>query len=141
MGNLNPIKIESFNPANLRLLRQLLEKHLAAVEAEVGVKVVVGGARYSDSTVTFKVDLNIVAENGVVHDRYRDEYTQLARIYGLDPEWIDREFTDRTGTKFRISGLNTRKRKFPVIVARVTDGKKFLYNIDTIRFALEGRAK
>lgn len=75
-----------------------------------------GNISYSDTN--FKATLNcaVVDESGVVQNKERAAYIELSELYDLDPAWIDQTFMDYEGRTMKITGLNTRARKQPILL-------------------------
>lgn len=79
--------------------------------------------------VTVPINLAVV-QDGVTLTPQATAYEQFARNYGLDPAWLNQEFT-MNGKRARIVGLNTRARGYPVLVEH--GGKTYRYPAGTIR--------
>ena len=111
---------------NLRELSAAMAEALAGIEERFSVKFAVGGGRYSESEVTYKVTASAVGENGETYSREAEEFTKYAGTYGLKPEWLGEEFSSN-GKKFRITGLKPSRRKYPVSAVNIASGKSYKF--------------
>lgn len=50
--------------------------------------------------------------------RARDDWAKGARLFKLDPAWLDRDYTRPTGERVTIVGLEASRSRFPVLVRR-----------------------
>lgn len=83
----------------------------------------------------FKVDFASITSEGVVETPERIDFIRFASNYGLTPDNIDDTFVTN-GTQYRITGLKTRRKKFPISGERVSDGKPFKFTADQVVIAL-----
>lgn len=120
----------------VKQLRKSLEVALNAVENEMNVKVNIGSARYSKNDCIFKLEIADIQENGEVFNREAADFKMYACTYGLDPYDLGKEFS-HGGERFRITGLKTRRHKFPVSAVGVENGKQYKFPVDIVKFALE----
>jgi len=94
----------------VRKLRDKIDGKLKGLD---GLHVIVGSARYSETSVTFKVELAVVDESGEVQDRTAQAFRRYASCYGLDPDLLGKKVRIRNKA-FTVTGLNTRAKKYPV---------------------------
>ena len=106
-------------------LNSLIEMELAMMGLEGGL----GNARYSDSNVTFKLEVRL---KGELSQRDKDHVNGLwyfAEVKSLDfgatPEEIRDSIYLVNDEKFKLVGYNTRAKKRPLIMERVADGQKY----------------
>ncbi len=128
------MKIQSFDRANLPLLRTAMQAALAPIEAQFGIQIHVGNATYSSDNAKFKVELATIGANGVVQTKERSSFEALAALYQLDPKMLDQEIT-YGGTQYIITGLAPRRSKYPVLAKRVDSGKGYCLPIDGVKAA------
>ena len=100
-----------------------------------GVVAEVGSGSFTDSNVTFKVNVSEVGENGEAKSREAESFKTNASLYGLDPSDLGKTFVDR-GNNYTVLGLAPRRSKYPVLAVR-GDGKKFKFRVETVRLALQ----
>jgi hypothetical protein len=127
--------IKAFDRTNLSLLRASMTAALASVEAQYGIKIVVGNARFLPDNATFKIELATVGTAGVANTRERDTFKRDAFLYGLKPEDLDKEI-EYAGQRYIIKGLNTRRSKYPIVATRVRDGRTILLTVTGVKSAL-----
>jgi hypothetical protein len=128
------MNIKEFDRQNLPLLRTSMQAALAPIEAQFGIKIHVGNASFSADNAKFKVDLSTIGDGGVVNSRERSSFEALAELYDLDPKMLDQSIL-YGGTEYVVTGLNTRRSKYPVIARRVRDGKSFCLPGDGVKTA------
>lgn len=115
-------KIAQFDKPSLRLLRPAIDKALAQVAADFGIKLETGKISYSGPTATIKIEAGVIGASGIVETKERQAWAQLADLYGFPADALDMIITLR-GERFRIAGLLPNGPKFPVLVVRVRDGE------------------
>ncbi len=113
-----------------RLKKQLpaLDRELNALFAKYGLKVVLRNAGVSGLEVKFNIRTEDTQVDPATAERVlRDQYEAKCFRVGLKPEWFGKEMTfpGRPG-KYRIVGVNTRKKKYPVVLESTTGGKGLL---------------
>lgn len=95
-------------------LSRAVQDALAPLGLDRGLVVRVAGGRFDATCLTIKVELAERSGDGLVLGADAVAFQQLARLFGLQPEDLGREFTDSGGT-FRVIGLRPRSPRFPVI--------------------------
>lgn len=60
----------------------------------------------------------------------------MAPGYGLQPEDFGREFSSR-GERFRITGMDPRRPRYPVSVVRIPDGKGYKFTAENVAALLQ----
>jgi|GEM_PF-1314809 len=119
----------------VKALRDKMQEALDAfVGSDNGVVVKVGHASYTDSNVTFKVEVSEVVDGKAV-TKEASAFKALASMYGLKPEDLGRRFAFRGG-QYEVCGLNAKAGKFPICGKRVSDGKGFKFGEQTVALAL-----
>ena len=102
------------------------------VEKEFGteLKFQMKGFSYSAENCTFKIEAATIAHDGVVNSQERKAFVRLADMYGMAPAFLDKTFK-QGAYSFTVTGLNTRRRKYPVCCKR-DDGKNYSFTTDTV---------
>jgi len=108
----------------------LLQKEMAAALQSVaqrhGIKITPHGgtigASHLDVMTKFKVEIEDAAAKAEARKKEFDAYCAL---FGLKPEHFGAKFMSR-GTEYRISGLELKRRKYPIRAAD-PDGKELLF--------------
>lgn len=108
---------------------------LAAVEAQYGIKITVGNARFLPDNATFKLEMATIGTSGVANTRERDAFKRDAYLFGLKADDLDKEIT-YASQRYIIKGLNPRRSKYPIVAVRVRDGKTILLTVSGVKSAL-----
>lgn len=119
-------KIEKFDKPACRIVAAAMEKALQSVAEEYGLKISVQGGRYDGMSYTAKVLCATLSESGQAQGPEVAAFQQLARIYGLKPEDLGREFMSPSGETFVLVGLAPKSRKYPFL-AKNRAGKVFKF--------------
>jgi hypothetical protein len=124
--------MEAFmNRNKVRLLREALFTALRPFGLEQKISVSLGNASFSSSSVEFKVNLNEVAADGLVLSREAVAFQEQAPRYGLMSSDLGQTFHSR-GKSFRITGLNTRAKRYPINAEDISTGKRFKFASETV---------
>lgn len=124
--------IQELNRANLGLLREAINAAIADFGNKFGVKISTGSASFSPANATMKLEIATISTDGVVESKERTAFIREARLYGLNPEWIDKEFTMLGSQQVcKVIGLNTRCHKSPVICD--SNGKRYKVSASTVK--------
>jgi len=129
------MKIEQFNKPTCKSLRTAVEVKLQELAKEYGVNIKTGNGTFGDSYFNFKVEASTVNDNGTVMNKDAEEFKLFAHVYHLEPTDLGREFHFR-GDIYKIRGLSSRSTKFPILAAKVSDGKTFKFPEDAVLKAL-----
>lgn len=124
------------NRQKVRALRAMLEEKLKGFE---GLHVELGSARFTSSSVTFKIEMSEVAEDGTVESPAVMAFRALAGVHGLSPDDLGREF-DHNGRRFKVVGLNPKAKRYPVNCEQVGTGKAYKFSATTVRHLLAAKA-
>lgn len=115
-------------------LRDFNKDAVAALEkvaAEHGVSLKQGTSRYSDTNATIKFELSAISTSGEVLTPEAQAFKRSADQFGLHADDLGGTFLAR-GTKYRITGLKTRRPKYPVTAERVSDGRSFKFPASSV---------
>lgn len=127
-------KITKIGRPECARIRSLIEQQsdLREYLAEFGLKLDVGKMKYSDSDV--KVQLTISLES---YDAAREDFEMHCHLFDLEPSHYGAEFI-ANGERFRLTGLNINRPKYPFSATRVKDNKQFKFTqsiADKVRIA------
>ncbi|GLQ78067.1 hypothetical protein GCM10007881_15830 [Mesorhizobium huakuii] len=67
-------------------------------------------------------------------------FALLAEQYGLEAADFEREFI-AGGERFRITGIDPRRPKYPISVQRIPDRRGFKFTADNVAMLLKAQAK
>ena len=108
--------------SSIRLIRDQVDKCLSQLEKLTGLTAVLGDRVTFDPgrNVTFKLTLAVKGETPEVRD-----FELACHRYGLKSDDLGKTFISR-GKTYKITGLTTRRPKFPINV-ECSDGKAFKF--------------
>lgn len=98
-----------------------IEAALAAVATKHGVIIQRGGGKFNDRTFTLKLLVELQGEAGA--EAAKREFARDCDLFGLTPECYGVVF----GGQYRLTGIDLRKREYPLIGERISDGKRFKF--------------
>lgn len=120
--------VTNFTPAECRRVAKVMEDALVGPLAELGLTVEFAGGKY-DRTGSYTPKVTVRANGSAER-----EFASVASLVGLEAEDFGREFTVR-GETYRVTGVNLKAPKFPVLAERVSDGRGFKFPEPTVRVA------
>lgn len=118
----------------VRLVRERLQAAMQEAAEELGISVEIGGGSYRDNHCTFKLECSSVNEDGTVHNQDEEDFKLNCALYGLKPEAFGAKFKLR-GKTYTITGLKTRRHKYPISGER-SDGKPFKFPVIDVKRGL-----
>ena len=134
--------IKSIDREVCRALRTELDAALAAVAKRHGVVISLGNARFTASTIDFKLGVAIPSGDGPTPVSAEEvkgaaylRASALAAEFGAKPEWLGTTFR-HAGNEYRVAGLNPKKPKNCMMITRVSDGRRLVCNPAFIASAL-----
>lgn len=133
--------IKEFNRANVRQVIAECEEAVRAVAEKYGLTLERQGRTFYRDHLPVKFQLHAHqtdAEGNKVDPRAKD-FARYARYAGLPEDAFGQEFTN-AGRTYRITGWNTRAKRYPVMGEDVRTGKTYKFPVDTVRRALQDRA-
>ena len=130
------MKIKSFDRSNLRFLTDDIQAAFKPIADKYGISLTYKNARFSASNVTIKLEGAIIGVGGVVETKEHRDWKLYASGYGLDTGWLGKSFIHGPD-QFVISGLATRKSKYPVLATCVRNQKKFKFPANTVKTLME----
>jgi len=122
--------LEHLDRSVVQLMRPALQEALAEFEHCWGVSVVLGSARFSPTSCSFKLDISVVESDGTVLTPEAGYFRAHAKSHGLEPEMLGRSFTCR-GNTYTITGLSIKARRYPILAVR-QDGRPFKFGASTV---------
>ncbi|AAB92462.1 conserved hypothetical 15.8 kDa protein (plasmid) [Sinorhizobium fredii NGR234] len=84
--------------------------------------------------------ISIPAPDGKPLNLDREMFAVLAEQYGLEAADFEREFI-AGGERFRITGIDPRRPKYPISVERIPDHRGFKFTADNVAMLLKAQAK
>ena len=130
--------IKEIDKATLELLKPaVLAKLNETLGAEFGLHFSFNGGNYTATSAVMKLQIAVKDASGAVVSRERESFTKHGVLYGLKPEWLDTTFRDFSGKEFKIVGLNTKRRSYPVIIQPVAGGRQRIAPASYVKQAKE----
>jgi len=123
-------KIERFDRPTAKKMREAINTELASLEEYFGVTVNLGNIRYSDDSLSVKLELRV---GGDPEEHARKDWEKNCAFYGFKAEDFGREFTYALDT-YKVVGINPRSRKFPLVAERVKNGKQYKMPVSVVPF-------
>ena len=98
----------------------------------------------TDMPVPFRLHVVEVGADGEAIDKAERKFAEVCHLYGLRPDHYGAEFTTTralrsgrsTSATYRITGINTRRPKFPVSACNVDTGKGYKFTEAVVRRGL-----
>ena len=129
------------NRATAKRVGQKIEAALQSIGEELGMQIRARGGSFGATACAIKLEVSELADDGVAKTPERAAFIQQAHHYGLSPEDLDAEFTGQDGAVYRIVGLSPRKRRYPIVAERLSDGTLYKFGEATVaRLLKETRA-
>jgi len=107
-------------------------KALEGIAAEHGMSLRPGTHRFTNANATLKFELSDITTTGEVLTPEAQAFKLHASRYGLSPDDLYGTFISR-GTQFRITGLKTRRPKFPISAQNVATGRLHKFTENALR--------
>lgn len=121
--------MKKFDKSNVEAVRREVMDAVKMVLAKRGIDPAYMGGRYSDEKFSLKIDLNIMAESSMGEAMPASFPKDAARV-GIPINCFGREF-DLRGIRYRVCGIKTRNRKYPVIATALSGPKRgYDYKLD-----------
>lgn len=115
----------SFSRGDVRVLREELQAVIDKYAADHGLIVKFGNATYSDSEITFKV--NVLRADV---DNAKAKWDECCAAFGLAQEDFGKEIL-LSGKKFVVSGIRPSARKNCILIRNLEDGKEYVISRET----------
>jgi hypothetical protein len=132
--------ITTISRSDMSVLRSEVNAAIAAVATKHGLVMALGSGKFNEKNASFKLEISTKDQNtGMVKSREATSFEVNAHFYGFKAEDLGATFKSN-GRTFKITGLNTRRPKFPLLAVCVEDGRTYKFP-DTTVLACLGRKK
>lgn len=125
MKNMNKEYFDNF--------RNDVREALKAVAEKYGVEINPTTVRYSDIDFTITLDVTRLV-NGT-SDANESLWSYYYKVYGFEREDYGK-IVIMDNEEFKISGIDSKSKKYPIVLTRVRDNRKFGYAIASVKEAL-----
>lgn len=124
-------KVTHFTKANLKSVRQKIQKILDELGCELDMKIKMGNISYSSHSFRTPVEVSIL--NGVTEeDLERRDFEEKCFLFDLKKEDFGREFKAH-GNCYVIVGIAYRSHKYPVIAKNKLTGKRYKFTVKSVQ--------
>ena len=123
--------MDTINRKNIRTIEKDALAALEAVAAKHGLAINVVGGSFDATVYKCRLSFAVKGDNGIPAD-----FARNAVRLGLPADCFVKTFTTFGGKSYRITGLNLRRRKYPVSAERVQDGKNFKFPVSQVTYGL-----
>lgn len=119
------LTVKALNKNNLKSIETEIKQAIAEIESKYGIQARFVGGRYTDKLATMKLEVSVLDESGKAFDKYAEQYNQYKGLYGFTQSLGDM-FTSN-GRTYKLTGLNRRNSKYPVLGELVGTGAKYKF--------------
>ena len=130
------MEFKEINREACSLISEQVVEELKNLEKKYGIKFEAAGGNFTKTNYTMKLSASIV-ESGKVLTRESEAFKKNAHLYGFKSTDLGRQFL-KNNTIYKITGLNTRGRKFKILGERMLDGVAMKFTVDSVLSALKG---
>ena len=123
--------MDTITRKNIRTIEKDAMEALQAVAEKHGLDISVVSGSFNPTCYKARLSFAVKGDNGVPKD-----FARNAERLGLDPNCYGKTFTTFSGKSFRITGINLRRRKYPVSAEQVSTGKSFKFPVSQVKFGL-----
>ncbi len=122
----------TFTKSNLKTIRADIDAALAAVESKHGVKFSLGNIRYSINDFRCKFECVSTSDSqGNTVDPKEENFKHDAFLVGVASDAFGKTFKSGR-SNYKITGINTRRHKYPVSAIRVASGKGYKFPVSAL---------
>jgi hypothetical protein len=119
----------------VKIIAAKVEAAVRGIAEEHGVQITYKGGNYTESSAVLKLEVAEI-RGGEAVTREAEDFRRNARLLGLQPEDLGREFKDWGGDTYKIVGAKVHSRKYPVLVKNLRTGKTFKFPEGRVQAAL-----
>jgi hypothetical protein len=100
-----------------------VESALADIAAKYNVVIERGGASFTSDNATLKLKISTISADGVINSAEATDFNTYKTVYGVTKNLGESFY--HNGTKYTITGLKPRSKKYPVIATNGSRSYKF----------------
>ncbi len=126
--------IKEFDRPTARVVSEQAQRALEETARLYGLTVTYRGGRFTADTFTAKFEFAVQNPDGTAKTSDVEAFERYAPRNGLGDQFGKQFVSD--GRVYEIAGWAPRRPKRPVICKRVADGKRFVFAVPTVKFAL-----
>lgn len=125
--------MEKMNKEYFNNFRNDVREALKAVAEKYGVEINPTNVKYDD--IDFTLTLEVVRLVNGTSDANESLWSYYYKAYGFEREDYGKTVII-DNAEFKISGIDSKSKKYPIILTRVKDNKKYGYSIASVKEAL-----
>lgn len=125
--------MEKMNKEYFNNFRNDVREALKAVAEKYGVEINPTNIKYDD--IDFTLTLEVVRLVNGTSDANESLWSYYYKVYGFEREDYGKTVVINN-EEFKISGIDSKSKKYPIILTRVRDNKKYGYSITSVKEAL-----
>ena len=125
--------MEKMNKEYFNNFRNDVREALKAVAEKYGVEINPTNIKYDD--IDFTLTLEVVRLVNCTSDANESLWSYYYKVYGFEREDYGKTVV-MNNEEFKISGIDGKSKKYPIILTRVRDNKKYGYSIASVKEAL-----
>jgi hypothetical protein len=114
----------------IRDLRPQIEAKLKEIKCDFAFTL--GAARFSADVITFKLECGRKIKGGVVASKAGNDFKFYGHRYGMDESFMGATFISKK-EKFKVTGLNPKSSKYPILCEKVSDGQTYKFPANLVR--------
>lgn len=126
--------IQKIDKPSVRMLREEIDKTLAALGKTYGVCFKTGNASFTENTIRFQLEASLLAGGhsfGIAGDMYMNFAKDQGLSHGIKPEWLGKTFWSRWSDgihyEYRVEGMNRTGKILARSVGAGGDNKVYLF--------------
>ena len=119
----------------LKELRPKIEKALSEIADEYQVQFTLGGATFTGSYATFKLQVATLDKTGEARTKESEDFKLYAKRHGLSPSDLKRYF-NYAKEKYQIVGLKPKSKKFPILAKNIKNEKIYKFPASVVQTGL-----
>ena len=127
------ITMKNMNKEYFDNFRNDVREALKAVAEKYGVEINPTTVRHGDIDFTITLDVSILVSG--TSDANESLWSYYYKVYGFEREDYGKTVI-MNNEEFKISGIDGKSKKYPIILTRVRDNKKYRYSIASVKEAL-----
>ena len=127
-------KITKLDKPTVKYIGKRLKTAVKPLAKELGVMIDLGNCTFQTSNCRFQLKVAVLDPNGKPITEEIDSFRSNAKLFGLEPEDLGKEFVFR-GQSYTICGFKPKSRKYPVI-AQSDNGKNYKFACQSVLRAL-----
>ncbi len=120
----------------LQKMRPEIEEALEVLGQKFGVHLATGNARFTDMNCTMKLEISVLGDDGEAISPEIENWRAIAPHHGFKADDAGVAKFKIRGEEHVVTGWHPRRRKYPITGKRLRDGKRFKFDVWTVKNAM-----